>query len=100
MTNYWPFEWLIYCNRRHTLKLAFKYIVQKSAKSPVLQLIIPIPSNEKHINTEKHRKNTRAAGCSSKIDNYITAMSGAKREVQATEATSVFHTVKHNQTFN
>lgn len=55
---------------------------------------------EKHLNTEKHCKNIRAAGCSSKIDNFVTAISRPKKEVQAAEATLVFHTVKHNQSFN
>lgn len=55
---------------------------------------------EKHLNTEKHRKNIRTSGCSSKIDNFVTTRSGPKREVQAAEATLVFHTVKHNQSFN
>lgn len=55
---------------------------------------------EKHLNTEKHRKNIRASGCSSKIDNFVTEISRPKKEVQAAEATLVFHTVKHNQSFN
>lgn len=46
---------------------------------------------------EKHRKSIRT---SSKLDNLVTARSGPKTEVQAAEATLVFHTVKHNQSFN
>lgn len=55
---------------------------------------------EKHLNTQKHRKNIRAAAGSSKIDNFVRARSEPKTEVQAAEATLVFHTVKHNQSFN
>lgn len=56
---------------------------------------------EKHLGTEKHRKSIRtAAACSSKMDNYVIIQSGPRDEVSAAEATLVFHTVKHNQSFN
>lgn len=54
---------------------------------------------EKHLNTEKHRKNIKTAACSSNIDNFVTPRR-PKLEVQAAETTLVFHTVKHNQSFN
>lgn len=34
------------------------------------------------------------------MDNFVTGIPKPKTEVQAAEATLVFHTVKHNQSFN
>lgn len=74
-------------------------------KCEVCDQIISIASKgkydlEKHLATEKHRKNIRTSAYSSKMDSFVTKQAGPKREVQAAEATLVFHTVQHNQSFN
>ncbi|XP_028158533.1 uncharacterized protein LOC114351490 [Ostrinia furnacalis] len=52
---------------------------------------------EKHINTEKHKKQSRLCASTSKLDNFVS-MQG-KDKNSAVDATLAFHVVKHHQSY-
>jgi hypothetical protein len=56
---------------------------------------------ERHVATEKHKKNIRAAGSSSKVTNFFQpSTSLTLKNAHAAEGTLAFHTVKHHQSYN
>lgn len=55
---------------------------------------------EKHILTEKHKKNSLTVSSNTKIDSLFQPQSsGLTDKISAAEATLAFHTVKHHQSF-
>ncbi|KAH9629293.1 hypothetical protein HF086_008375 [Spodoptera exigua] len=55
---------------------------------------------EKHILTEKHKKNSLTVSSNTKIDSLFQPQSsGLTDQISAAEATLAFHTVKHHQSF-
>lgn len=55
---------------------------------------------EKHVLTEKHRKNIRTSASSSKIEHFFVSKTmDADRNTRTAEGTFAFHTIKHHQTY-
>lgn len=77
------------------------------AKCVICDQIISIANKgkadlEKHLNTEKHKMKIRSTASTSRIDIFMesNANLNLQRSVRATEATLVYHTVKHHESFN
>ncbi|XP_041986133.1 uncharacterized protein LOC121738248 [Aricia agestis] len=93
--------------------LKSQYKMFKSGKEPwdakcvICDQIISIANKgkadlEKHLNTEKHKMKIRSTASTSRIDIFMesNANLNLQRSVRATEATLVYHTVKHHESFN